>query len=395
MASDSRRNVRIAAWCLALAAAGALIWAIAPAITLSAYSPKPVNFEQEVPEFERVTTARSAGGTRGAEVEFVSETVTAPKRFDLVGFPDEDDPVELRAREAGGEWSPWVEVHGSEPVWTGGTDELQLRSHHGRPTGEIGYVNVTGDATAKDRAMNAARGAVNSAFVTVASLLAPDTASGDAPFEVVNRKEWDPGNDCVPKPSPTGKVKAGVVHHTVNPITYSPEDAASIVLGICRYHRYTQGWNDIGYNALVDRFGNIYAGRTGGLTNAVIGAHTAGFNSVTFGVASVGDHRSNGLSKPAIESITNLLAWKLSLHGVDAVGKTRLESLGGGGKYPSGEKAKTREVTRHRKLNQTECPGRAQIKKILRITQEKIASGEFSEPVEPDPADPGGGVLPD
>ncbi len=123
----------------------------------------------------------------------------------------------------------------------------------------------------------------------------------------------------------------------------------------------------------------------------MIGAHTAGFNSQTFGVASIGDHRSSGLSNAAIEAITNLLAWKLSLHGVDAKGRTRVESAGGAGnKFPAGTKVSTREVTRHRHFNETECPGRAQISKILRITQEKIASGEFSDPPEPPP--PGGGV---
>ncbi len=394
MASDLRRNTRIAAWGFGLLAAAALFWALAPAISLS-YVPEPVNFEQRVPPVDRLDGPSARSGAHDGEgaVRFLSEPIVAPKRFDLVGLVNQETPVEVRAREDGSGWSPWVETTGGEPVWTGGSDELQIRSRHDRPDGEIGYVNVSGDATTGDRALSVARGAVNSAFVTVASAFDADLASGDAPFEVVNRSEWDPGHDCVPKSSPTGVVKAGVVHHTVNPNNYSEEAAPSIVLGICRYHRYTQGWNDIGYNALVDRFGNIYAGRSGGLTNAVIGAHTAGFNSQTFGVASVGDHRSNGLSHAALDAITDILAWKLSLHGVDGAGKTRVKSAGGAtNKYPAGKRVRTKEVTRHRRFGQTECPGDAQINKILRKTRKKIASGEFGgEPAEPPP--PGGGVV--
>jgi len=378
-----RSKLRIASVCAAIAALAALVWAVAPAISLDRFAPEPVNFSQKVPETERL----SDGDGR---VRFSSDTIEAPKRFDLVGLTEADSPVELRVREEGGEWSRWVETNDAEPIWTGGSDELQLRSRGEQPTGDISYVNVSGDATTADQALNGLRGAVNSAFVSVASIAAPSAAEADAPFEIVNRAEWDPGHDCVPKGPDYGRVKAGVVHHTVNANDYTTDEARDVVLAICRYHRYSHGWNDIGYNALVDRFGNVYAGRTGGLTNAVIGAHTAGFNSQTFGVASIGDHTNSGLSRAAIEAITNLLAWKLSLHGIDAVGKSKVTSAGGAGnKFASGERVSTKEVTRHRRFNETACPGKAQIRKILKITREKIASGTFTPPVDSPPA---GGV---
>jgi hypothetical protein len=389
MASNLRRNVRIAAWGLALAVAGALAWVVAPALSASPYVPEPVNFAQPVPDVDRVPRSAAPRSDEGP-LRFVSDPIAAPKRFDLVGLVDQDRPVEVRTREAGGDWSPWVETTDGEPIWTGGADELQLRGEE-RPRGEIAYVNVSGDATPADRALTALRGTVSSGFVGLSSLLAGEIAEGDAPFDVVNRNEWDPGHDCVPKEPVFGKVKAAVVHHTVNSNTYTADEGPGIVLAICRYHRYSHGWNDIGYNALVDRFGNVYAGRTGGLTNAVVGAHTAGFNSQTFGVSSIGTHTTTGMSAAAVEGITNLLAWKLSLHGLDAAGKTRVESAGGSGnKFPAGAKVKTNEITRHRKFNETSCPGRAQVSKIQKITQEKIASGTYSPPPSEPPPDDGG-----
>ena len=70
------------------------------------------------------------------------------------------------------------------------------------------------------------------------------------------------------------------VHHTVNANDYTPEHSAAIVLGIAKYHRDYNGWNDIGYNFLVDQYGQIFEGRAGGIDQAIVGAQAQGFNSV-------------------------------------------------------------------------------------------------------------------
>ena len=66
----------------------------------------------------------------------------------------------------------------------------------------------------------------------------------------------------------------------------------SILRSIYAYHVQANGWNDIGYNYLVDRFGQIWEGRYGGITRNVVGAQTLGFNTGSVGIAYIGDGRS-------------------------------------------------------------------------------------------------------
>ena len=128
---------------------------------------------------------------------------------------------------------------------------------------------------------------------------------------MVSRAAWG-ADKCRPRAKPSyGTVRAAYVHHTVSLNDYTPEEAPGIVLAICRYHRNSNGWNDIGYQALVDKYGVLYEGRAGGLDKPVLGAHAQGYNAQATGIASIGDNTAVGLSDTALDSLADYIRWKL------------------------------------------------------------------------------------
>jgi hypothetical protein len=388
----------MAAWLARLIAplvVAALAWVAAPALSLSPYVPEPVEFEQRLEALDRVRLARREADHdhpgQGPAV-FRSPTIEAPKRFDAVGLAGEIRPLEIRFREAGGQWSEWIESADGNPVWSGGAEELELRSRGWRPEGTLHYVNVSGDASAGDSALNAVRGAINGALIDVASVT-PALARPPRPA-IRARSLWDPDNDCRPRTRPAyGEVKAATVHHTVNANDYSREETASMIRAICLYHRNGNGWNDIGYNAIVDRFGRLWTAREGGIGRPVVGAHNQGFNSTTTGIASLGTHTEVTVSPTAMQGLVNFLAWKLTRHGVPASGRVRVISAGGEvNRYENGEPVYIKRIIGHRRTNHTTCPGDAlavDIPEIRRRTQRRIDA----YPSEPEPPPPDGGIT--
>ena len=75
------------------------------------------------------------------------------------------------------------------------------------------------------------------------------------------------------------RVRFAIVHHTAGSNSYTRAQSAAIVRGIQRYHVLANGWDDIGYNFLVDKYGQIFEGRFGGIDRNVVGAHAQGFNT--------------------------------------------------------------------------------------------------------------------
>ena len=156
----------------------------------------------------------------------------------------------------------------------GGADELQLRARGWRPAGTLHYVNVSGHHEHRRRpAHRRPRG--DQLRLHLAPRRCSSREADAAPTRPDDRHPRRVGRQPAPTAAASpathprmGTVKAAVIHHTVTANDYTEAEAPGIVLGICRYHRNANGWNDIGYKALVDRFGNTLQGRAGGLRKA-------------------------------------------------------------------------------------------------------------------------------
>lgn len=310
----------------------------------------------------------------GAEI-VTSPPVEMPMAFSLVGFSVPDDAaLSVRHRKASDSWSDWEAVHvnsdespnpgsgepapvddrgrvASVPLWTGPADQLQLRVRGATP--EDVAVHLV-DGLGQNRGLGERLSDAADAAARALHLPEPATATTVDRPEIATRAEW--GAQPSGGPSYADSVRGAVVHHTVTSNSYSPSQAPAVVRSIQAYHQDHLGWKDIGYNFLVDRFGQVYQGRAGGTTEPVIGAHAAGHNTGTVGVAFLGQHQAGAsppfrpVSDAAGEAAVDLLAWLFDVHGIDARGEATLPS---GYTYPSW----ARQIVGHASLGQTTCPG--------------------------------------
>ncbi|MEA2482619.1 MAG: hypothetical protein QOC55_566 [Thermoleophilaceae bacterium] len=305
----------------------------------------------------------AAGAEAAVAGAYRSPALPAPKRFDLVGMRWQGrlrPTISLRARKAGGRWTKWTRVPSdpddapdtgsreqtrggfSAPVWTGDADYVQYKLSR-RVTGlRLHFVSIPRPT----RTALAARTA--------------QAGTGGAEPAIQPRAAWGAEN-CVPKAKPDyGDVQVAFVHHTVSANDYTAAEVPSIILSICRYHENSNGWNDIGYNFLVDKFGTIWEGRAGGVDQAVIGAQAQGYNSHSTGIADIGTHQDVPVSNAELDAYARLIRWKLPLHGAPTQGTVTLTSGGGSlNRYKAGTPVTLNRISGHRDGDSTACPGDA------------------------------------
>lgn len=187
---------------------------------------------------------------------------------------------------------------------------------------------------------------------------------------VITRAEWgaDESKRCAP--AYDSSIAGATVHHTAGSNDYTRAESAGILRAIYQYHTQTLNWCDVGYHALVDKYGQIFEGRAGGIDRAVRGSHAGGFNENTVGVAMMGDYSRVQPSDALLQAIGQYLGWRLDIAGLNPEGWTTMYSEGTRFTFVRrGEAIRLPIIFAHRDVGRTSCPGDAGYAALPQIRQ--------------------------
>ncbi|QTE30247.1 peptidoglycan recognition protein family protein [Pengzhenrongella sicca] len=357
-------------------------------------------------------------------LEVVADELSAPGRVtsevvDATGFqtvgvtwPEGAAVADLEGQvrtSTDGVWSPWLDLEpgdiapdagtadarnavrgGTDPLAIGDVDAVQLSfaaTPEGGPDG-MKFALIGSNATTTTTAGSV----VGSAATSTASIRNASystgvaTAAGAAPA-VYSRADWGaPAQICTPDVAST--LVGAVVHHTAGSNAYSTvAQAMQQIRNDAQYHISSRGWCDIGYNFVVDKWGNIYEGRANSLTQPVIGVHTGGFNTATVGVAMLGTFDA-APSAATQSAVARIIGWRLGAYGVDPQSTMTYRTGAGENSRYTNQDVVLPRVFGHRDTAYTACPGQGgwnALPSIRAMARDAAASNSQSigaQPVE-------------
>jgi hypothetical protein len=285
--------------------------------------------------------------------------------FDMVGLSWESGSPEtllMQLQASDGTWGQWQIVPvddehgpdgprhrmGSVAIYTGEADGVRFAVDGTVVGGELMVFNTAAFAT----------GPAEGALGDVGDLGDPPDPSWEGPSFVRDRAEWDTA-DCRREEADLNwsTAQAIIIHHTAGSNSYGQSDVPGIIAAICSWHVDGRGWDDIGYNFLVDRYGGVWEGRTRSKTAPVQAAHTAGFNSKTQGVAMIGIFETELPTAAQLDGLLAILDWLSGWHSIDPTGTTSFAAGSGAVGFDPGEIVTAPTVLGHRDLGSTSCPG--------------------------------------
>ncbi len=283
----------------------------------------------------------------GYEGSYITPAHRAPFSFFAAGVdwqadlaPGAEVVLELRLSRDGQLWDAWQPVEG-EPQdhrWFGenliileGAQWMQAR------------LTLRGDARVVALNLTAidASGVPTLDQVLAQAVPLAGTAAVPAPH-IISRSAWGADESMMTWPPQYAPARKIVIHHTV---TSGGDDPAAEVRAIYYYHAITRGWGDIGYNYLIDKYGNIYEGRFGGLD--VIAGHTYGYNVGSVGIGNLGNYTTAAPTSPMLESNAALAAWYGERNFIHPLESSFFVDM------------VTPNITGHRDYAATTCPGSA------------------------------------
>lgn len=293
----------------------------------------------------------------GEEAVADSESVIAEKP---VPAAHKDQPVEEEAQPAETsqtDRSATVSLPSEDTPATSGTEDAETPAEQAEEKAQVPVPGRGGMGESLTSAPQTFRmqgpSADGKAYVTSVPGLTITTRKGWGADESV--MDWDPEKITF---------KGAVVHHTAGTNNYTKAQVPGIVRGVYRYHAVSLGWGDVGYHLLVDKFGGVWEGRAGGLTNSVEGGHAHGANRATFGISVLGDYMHLRPTDETIDAVAKAIAWKFKVHGIKDLNATF--------RVPGKQWGKTSimlpVVSAHRHVGGTDCPGDAFMERMPEIT---------------------------
>ncbi len=292
-----------------------------------------------------------------------------------------DAEVFLRVSERG-HWSDWTPVPaepqnegerlGTEPFVSGNAEKIQVQV-----TGAAD--ELPADLRLSILTPGGSQPSLSTATANAAVAIAA-TKEGNTgrALGIRPRSDWA-GTAYPPKDTPTYTgFKAAVVHHTAGTNNYTQGEVPGILRGIAAYHMNSQGWDDVGYNFLVDKYGGMWEGRAGSLdvgpTQMVQGAHALGYNSNTMGVSVLGTYSTVAPSDASFNALKTVMSFRFDLARLDARDRSGILDKNG---------ANMARIVGHRDVNSTDCPGQLLWNRLPALREQVGAPG--SSTPAPDP----------
>ncbi len=273
-----------------------------------------------------------------------------------------DVHVTVRTK-AGETWSGWKELEleddtgneggrpGTEGVWVGKADGVAARvtTASGTPH-DVRIVTIDGGDEPTPTAVKPVLAPLSDGTADATPAYDEGSPSYTAIPKIITRAQWGAkaGTTC-DSPTVGSTTKGIVVHHTAGSNSYTAAESASIVRAAQAYHINGHGWCDIGYNFLVDKYGQIFEGRKGGVDRNVRAAHSGNdaVNTYTTGISMMGTFTTTTPSAALKTAMVKLVGYRLGTTYQKAKGTY---SLGG---------LTLNKIAGHRNVVGTACPGQA------------------------------------
>lgn len=293
---------------------------------------------------------------------------------------DSPDVVEFQGKDLNtGEWGDWlsaelmtdIDENASEAVWVGPSSAVNVRAFRdGLDISE----QLTAHLITTSESRSDVRLASSGGGTGISRILPATVTPGTGAPTFITREEWNADTVDSSRLSYAKELKAICIHHTGGSNTYTAAQSPQVVRGMFTYHTKTLGWADLGYNVVVDKYGQIFEGRAGGLHRNVAGAHARGFNTGSCGISVMGDYMDIPVPTAALNAIATVAAWKLASTFTQDVYGTETWTVTTSNVKRNGTFSMP-HLFAHRDVNYTDCPGDTyygQLPELRSLVQQKL-----------------------